>query len=180
MRGMRQMLGALAVLLALGCDADDGRSTQDAETVYGEEMPEDLPAGGCREDVDPEDCDVERSSSGPSDGESSQRDGDASECEVSDDCGGAGSCVAVWDGDERSAFACRLSCIETLDEAAWCRDDDACCDADATCTQRGYCVVAPGETDDNDRAVKSPGEISDAMPEDLPAGGGEAPGRLGQ
>ncbi len=176
-RGLRT-LGVL-LALGLGCDAESDPSAQaDAPGDLSDEMPEDLPAGECRTgETDAEDCESGSSSSGGSGSTSSQAGTvDTLECVVSDDCDGAGACAAGWEDGVRSAFSCRFACIPTLNESAWCRDDASCCDADAVCTGRGYCIV-PQDSAGRDNGVSSP-KLSDEMPEDLPAGGGTPEGLL--
>ncbi len=112
-------------------------------------MPEDLPAGGCRDtDVDGaagtgtgglEGCDAATTTTGVATSGTGDLD---SECDGEGDCDGAGACVASWQEGERGPFQCQFACIPTLDEASWCSDDASCCDPDASCTPRGYCVVA--------------------------------------
>lgn len=120
-----------------------------AASDLSDEMPEDLPAGGCR------DTDVGTTSGSGTDGlescdaatttglatTSSTTGESTSECVGEGDCEGAGACVAEWADGERGPFQCQFACIPTLDEASWCSDDASCCDADAICTPRGYCVV---------------------------------------
>lgn len=62
-------------------------------------------------------------------------------CDVSDGCDGA-RCVAVYDPElqTRGVFECVFTCVPELDDASWCADDSACCDAKTTCNERGYCV----------------------------------------
>ena len=114
-----------------------------------DEMPDDLPAGHCA-DTDTDAC-VSSTGGAPStstgDGSSSSAAAPVDGCEASDACVGNAACVAVWNADEgaRGPFECRFACVPVLDEAAWCRDDASCCDAGATCTARGYCVVVDVE-----------------------------------
>lgn len=130
------------LVCALGLAACGGGTSNDdgaASSSFGDEMPDDLPAGGCR---DTEGCDA-ATTSGTGSGNSS---GTAeSECVGSDDCDGAGACGASWDGDARGPFSCRFACIPTLDEASWCSDDASCCDDGAECTPRGYCVLTEAD-----------------------------------
>jgi hypothetical protein len=168
----------VAALAALGCD--DESATVDQESTHGgftDEMPEDLPAGGC--DENPDECE---SGDEGSEGDSrssgvdaaAQGDSGPAPCERSADCNGAGACVASYEEDERGDYVCRFACVPTLDEAAWCRDDASCCDPAATCTARGYCVVLDGE-DEGLPDQLGGSTFSDTMPEDLPAGGGVPP-----
>ena len=135
----------LLLLVFVGACGSEG-----AGSDLSDEMPEDLPAGGCR------DTDVAGTSGGGTDGlegcDAASSTGLAMtsgasgtldpECAGEDDCDGAGACVAEWDGGERGPFRCQFACIPTLDEATWCRDDASCCDVAAICTPRGYCVIA--------------------------------------
>lgn len=114
-------------------------------------MPEDLPAGSC-EDTDTDAC---ASSSGTSDVGSSTGAGSSTTeaavdgCEGTEACLGEDACVADWDAgaESRGPFACRFACVPLVDEAAWCSDDDACCEASAVCTARGYCVLPESDDD---------------------------------
>lgn len=171
----------LGVLLAagLGCDGSTDDSVHaDGPVDLSDEMPEDLPAGECREgETDDENCESGTSSAGGS-GSTSGQAGEAEtfECTVTEDCDGAGACAANWEDGVRTSFSCRFACIPTLNESAWCRDDASCCDPDAVCTGRGYCVV-PGQPEGSDDVVSDP-KLTDEMPEDLPAGGGTPDGVL--
>ena len=139
----------LLLLVLAGC------SVQSADSDLGDEMPEDFPEGACRDtDVGAtsggvtdglEDCDAATTTGLPTtSGTTGQVD---SQCAGEDDCDGAGACVAQWDQGERGPFQCQFACIPSVDETTWCSDDASCCDAEATCTQRGYCVVV-GATGD--------------------------------
>lgn len=158
-------MSCLGVML-FACGDTTSVASEDG-VQYTDEMPDDLPAGECR-DVD---CD-EGESSG--DVDAAPAASEQGECQGSDACDGAGACVATFEDGQRGSFACRFACVPSLDEASWCRDDDSCCDPDASCTDRGYCVVGPtpertsgaGKTADGDP------EFSDQMPDDLPAGDG--------
>jgi len=178
---MTRCVLAVGVLLAsgLGCDggSDDAGHGSGIGTL-SDEMPEDLPAGECREgETDDEDCELGSTSTGDSGSTSGQTDAaEAFECDVTEDCDGAGACAASWEDGIRTSFSCRFACIPTLNETAWCRDDASCCDADAVCTGRGYCIV-PEDSVGSDNVVTSP-KLSDEMPEDLPAGGGTPGGLL--
>ena len=179
---MTRGLVMLAVLLAagLGCNGEPNESLvhDGPGEDLSDEMPEDLPAGECRAgDTDTEDCEMGSSSGGGSGGSSSQDGaGAASECAMTEECSGAGACAASWEEGGRTPFSCRFTCIPTLDEGAWCRDDASCCDVDAVCTGRGYCVVPQG-SEGLDNIIAGP-KLSDEMPEDLPAGGGTPGGWL--
>ncbi len=118
---------------------------------FTDEMPDDLPAGNCP-DTDAEDCVTTSTSGAESGGESSSSSSSstsgtpADDCQGSDGCLGEDACVAAWDGEAeaRGAFACQFACVPLLDESLWCSDDVSCCDADAVCTGRGYCVLGGG------------------------------------
>lgn len=118
-------------------------------------MPEDVPPNSCA-DTDTDAC---ASSSGTADvgtstdagtsngGGSSSTAAVVDGCEGTQSCMGEGACVADWDAqaESRGPFACRFACVPLLDEAAWCGDDAACCDASAVCTARGYCILPESE-----------------------------------
>jgi hypothetical protein len=168
------MLAAL-VGVSWGCSEPERSSFEDGSTDgnLGDAMPDDFPAGSCRTSSGTsDDCETGTSTGDASTSAAASTGGD--QCEASGDCEGAGSCVAAWDDGARGAFACQFTCVPSLDETAWCRDTDACCDPEATCTSRGYCAVLPGS--DKSSGGKLGGtRISDAMPEDLPAGGDPSP-----
>ncbi len=110
----------LAVLLAAGaCGAkDDDAAGDDFVDPY---MDQPLPPS-CRD-----------TSSGPCEDST----GDPPECTASVECPDEQVCAASFDGDI-GTFRCEASCIATDDEARWCFDDAACCDASARCI-RGLC-----------------------------------------
>ena len=121
-----------------------------APTNFTDEMPDDLPAGSCR-DTDPEDC--ETSTGDASSGDATSTGGGTTEpvvddCDGSEACLGGDACVAAWDpeAEARGPFQCQFACIPLLDEATWCSDDASCCDATAVCTERGYCVLEESES----------------------------------
>ena len=136
-----------AIVLALASSLACGGFSEDAD--LGDEMPEDLPAGSCR-DTDAattgglEDCDLSTSSGDAAPGTTTAAE---SQCAASEECEGAGACVATWSEGVRGPFACQFACVPTLDESSWCSDDSACCDATARCTERGYCVFVSGDED---------------------------------
>jgi len=144
----RLLSPSLVLLLVTGCG--EASEEQAADGDYSDEMPEELPAGGCRGSTGStgstgdtgglDDCDVATTTSESSTSSDAGSSAD-SECAGSADCQGEGACVAGWDGTVRGPYACRFACVPTLDESAWCRDDASCCDPDAVCTPRGYCVV---------------------------------------
>ena len=125
----------LLLLVAGGCFAPDNLS---------DEMPDDLPAGACR-DTDAEDCETSTGAASSS-SESSTSGGPSpvpNDCDDSEACLGDDACVAAWDAqtETRGPFQCQFVCVPLLDEAAWCSDDASCCDTGAICTARGYCVL---------------------------------------
>ncbi len=136
---MRRRMGVLVVLL-VGCGASRESSAQDGVETLQDMMPDDLPAGTCRgtgsgSGTDGCDDETTTTTTGP------EADGSNAGCAASEECQGTGACVATWDDGVRGAFACRFACVPLLDDGAWCIDDASCCDAQATCTPRGYCVV---------------------------------------
>jgi hypothetical protein len=167
----RRWVIALALLLP-GCDDSSTESEFDTAGGLSDEMPEDLPAGGCEDE--PGDCETDGAGESSSGGVDAAPQDEAAPCELSGDCDGAGACVAAYEDGERGAFECRFACVPTLDEAAWCGDDASCCDPQATCTARGYCVVVGPEDRSGSDRIGGP-TFSDTMPEDLPAGGGTPP-----
>ncbi len=129
-------------LLLVGCfapDSENGTTVNDYED-------DDLPSGVCRDtatDTDP--CDTEGTTIGDTDGDLATTSGTgeaaADRCQASSDCMG-GFCAAGFDPDtlQRSPKTCQFMCVPLLDDTLWCSDDASCCDANATCTERGYCV----------------------------------------
>jgi hypothetical protein len=74
-----------------------------------------------------------------------------SPCDGSLDCNDDLVCAAFFDRGERGVYACVEACIGVMDEARWCADASACCDPDAVCTARGYCISPDnGDTGDTD------------------------------
>ena len=128
-------------LLSFGCDGDSEPLSDQSGPNYSDEMPEDLPAGGCWSD----DCE-EGGSSGGVDAAPSAAEQEAAACQGSDDCTGVGACVAGFHDGLRGGFECHFACVPSLDESSWCGDDASCCDPDAVCTARGYCVVVAPPT----------------------------------
>ncbi|MEM6295112.1 MAG: hypothetical protein AAGA54_27825 [Myxococcota bacterium] len=142
-------IAALLVAALGGCSGD----VQAEGDSFSDYMPDDLPAGGCRDTDRAEDeptgglesCDTDATTStGAAETGSSSGGPESSDaCEGSQDCNGNESCAATWDpqAQARGPLACQFACIPALDDASWCSDDAACCDAAARCTERGYCVV---------------------------------------
>jgi len=118
------------VLSACGVDSD---GAAEGETGF---IDEDIPAGNCGE-TDNAPCESSEGGGVPD-----------PPCDASNDCWGGMICAAVFDGDIGS-FVCRPSCIEDSDESQWCIDDAGCCNPDATCSDRGYCMPA-GDTTGGD------------------------------
>ncbi len=138
----------LAATLLAGCG--DGRDSGfGGDTDYMDDQP---PSGSCVPGGTGS-CTGGSSSTGATGGSSSTglttgADGDA--CKFSADCPAGQICVAPFDGDRRQPYACVApdACVPEAasPEAAawWCADDLACCDANATCSDRGLCVVGTG------------------------------------
>lgn len=128
------------VLLAVGCF----QSRDDAGDDYGY-MPDQLPSGNCQETGSgggsDTGCDPERTTGGS-----------ASECQATDDCTAAQSCIAPFDGD-LGPFTCQPICLELRDEVFWCADASACCDPNAVCSPRGYCLLPASGTTSGDAST---------------------------
>ncbi len=86
------------------------------------------------------------------------------ECALSEDCPRGELCVAPFDqsaGPEgKGPLACVTECVVIMDEDRWCADAAACCDLDAECTDRGYCVF-PSETETGTEAGTETGSGSE-------------------
>ena len=146
---MKKLCVSLMVMFGLaGCDASADAAASGDTDVFGDDMPDDLPAGNCGEDTSDEDCETDGDSAGSADSTTGAVDSD---CLV-DGCMGQGVCAADWDMDDesRGEFECRFACIPLLDDSSWCGDDDSCCDAGARCTERGYCVLDDEVDSDTD------------------------------
>lgn len=151
MHSPRTMIALLLLGPVMGCGDDlptppgmvgsDSTSTGSASTTGGEtaSTPTSSSSGG------PASSDEGGSSST---GHSSV--GIPDECTLSEDCPAGELCVAPFDqsaGPEgKGALACVTECVVIMDEDRWCADATACCDPEAECTDRGYCVY-PAETD---------------------------------
>jgi hypothetical protein len=84
------------------------------------------------------------------------------ECTVSADCvDGEPFCVAPFDqsaGPEgKGAYECVSECVVLMDEDRWCADAAACCDPQAECTDRGYCVYPEESTGGSEGSGSSDG-----------------------
>ena len=143
-------LAVFAGVLLGGCGEDAGD--------LSDEMPEDLPAGQSATDGETDGSTSSAtavsttSSTDPSGTTGSETTGGpAGPCQSSDDCLGNNVCVAPWDPDTQTAGEpdCAFACIPSYDETQWCADAAACCDPEAICTARGYCVPPqePGSAD---------------------------------
>lgn len=141
-------LAVIAGLLVGGCSSDDD--------VFADEMPEDLPQGQSGTDGETETSTsggtaVTATTSGSTTSGEETTGGPAPACQSSDDCLGNDVCVASWDPETQTAGEpdCAFACIPSYDETQWCADAEACCDPDAICTARGYCVPPqePGSAD---------------------------------
>jgi hypothetical protein len=139
---MRWPIGGLLLAAALlaGCDDGGGASSLDTD-VYGDDMPDDFPAGSCRGTTGSgtDGCDTD----GTTTGEAAASTSTPAEACLAEGCTGQGVCAATWDveTEQRGPFECRFTCIPLLDETSWCSNDASCCDATARCTGRGYCVL---------------------------------------
>jgi hypothetical protein len=135
-----------------------GACSSDEASGYMDDQP---PNGVCETDTDPDcltgtatDGDSSTGSGGATSTtgatamttSSSATGGDADQCEASAECPNSQLCVAEFMGDKRGPYACVSACLELNDEAMWCADAAACCTAGATCTDRGFCVLAGGDT----------------------------------
>ena len=136
------MLAVIAGLLLGGCGSDDD--------AFTDEMPEDLPQGQSGTDGETDTAETPTSSGTTTSGDETTG-GPAPACQSSDDCLGNDVCVASWDPETQTAGEpdCAFACIPSYDETQWCADAEACCDPDAICTARGYCVPPqePGSAD---------------------------------
>jgi hypothetical protein len=103
-------------------------------------MPEEVPSG--------EECDTDATPSEACRPETDAPPGAAgSPCDGSMECNDGLICAAPFDRGERGTYACVAACIGAMDEARWCADAGACCDPEAICTARGYCIASdPGES----------------------------------
>lgn len=77
-------------------------------------------------------------------------------CELTSDCADGQSCWALYDMviDGPGPFGCERECVSDMGEGnseeVWCADDAACCNADATCGNSGYCELAASTTGDTE------------------------------
>lgn len=119
-------------LVFLGCGTDAGDFTNP--------MPEPQePPWSCGDESGTTGCET---STGTGEAQASSETGPwngEGECMSSEDCQ-SGVCIADFLDRERGPFACVSTCIGLMDEAHWCADDAACCDPNATCSSRGYCL----------------------------------------
>jgi hypothetical protein len=142
----RSML-TFALLLATACPGDDS-DTDSTQTLAPESMTsspnEDSSSTSSDPTTDPStDPTTTSSTTAPSE-DSSSSGGGADGCNAANQCE-AGYCVAPYADNDRGDFVCVPDCVVPGDESSWCFDAAACCDADATCTERGYCVL-PDDT----------------------------------
>ena len=137
------LLGA-TLALVLGCGADESLS----DVGY---MDEDTFPGNCA-GSGTDGCDTD--GTGVATTTASDTTGAESGCRGSEDCMG-GYCAADFDPDRAQADEpqCRFTCLPLLDEASWCVDDTSCCDPDAICTVRGYCLLPEDATTTADPAT---------------------------
>ncbi len=110
-----------------------------------DEMPDDLPAGNCGvASGGQQECETDGTSSATASAGGTTTTGVSGECQSSADCLGNDVCVASWNAQTQTPgeAECSFSCIPNYDDAQWCSDDAACCDPEATCAGRGYCVLS--------------------------------------
>jgi hypothetical protein len=133
-------------LVGGGCGGSD-----DSEG-YMDDQP---PNGSCDTDGSDPDClstdggtgsETSGATSGGTSAGSASTGGDADECKASTDCPDDQLCVADFEGDKRGPYQCVAACLENRDEAKWCADAAACCNAAAMCTDRGFFVGGGGDT----------------------------------
>lgn len=117
-------------------DLDDTGESLAAESASGTTT---ATTGSSTDGGDPSMSGTETSSTGAPD-PTTTGDGDDEGCSLSRPCE-AGYCVAPYADNERGAFACVEACVGPNEAASWCFDASACCDPEAVCTSRGYCVV---------------------------------------
>ena len=173
MRDLATLLLALG-LVACGDDLPD----QDPGTSTGPECGTDCATTGTTAIPDPS------TTSGPSTldstagstGSSSSDDGPETvgipdECQLSRDCDLGELCVAPFDPDlgpeGKGPNECVSECVVIMDELRWCLDAAACCDPEAECTDRGYCVLPGDETEGSSDGGSSDGGMGTST--DVPA-----------
>ncbi|MEM6295111.1 MAG: hypothetical protein AAGA54_27820 [Myxococcota bacterium] len=133
-------LATVGLLATAGCFSPNASADGD----LGDAMPDDLPPGGCRDTTGgAEDCETEAAPDPSTTGASTGAEAEDDRCGSVDDCNGGRACAAAWDPETntRGPLECQFACVPILDERAWCIDDASCCDANAVCTARGYCIV---------------------------------------
>lgn len=145
----------------------------DSDDAFTDEMPEDLPAGQSGTTGASTSTETTGTTGATSETTAAETTGGpAPVCLSSDDCLGNDVCVASWDPETQTAGEpdCAFACIPSYDETQWCADAAACCDPDATCTARGYCVPpqVPGSADSS-----SGGEGSSSTGDGTTGTGGE-------
>ena len=132
----------IAGLLLGGCG--------DSRDDFTDEMPEDFPEGA-QTDGGTGSVTSTTITTAAATSDVGTTGGPAPECQSSDDCLGNEVCVASWDPETQTAGEadCAFACIPSYDESLWCADAGACCDPEAICTARGYCVPPqePGAAD---------------------------------
>ena len=137
----------LAIVLFAACPNDPDGSTDSTQTLSPESTmttaPSEESSSTTTDAGDDTTSTATSLTTAPSD-DSSSSGGDASGCSVANPCE-LGYCVAPYADNDRGEFVCVPDCVMPGDEASWCFDDMACCDAEATCTERGYCV-SPDDT----------------------------------
>src|SRR5688572_13672441 len=112
--GMRLGFLCVGALLSSACAADASGAGE------GDFMDDDLPMGNCGAGSGTGSC-PEDSGNVPA----------GLPCTVSANCEGELACIAPFIDDDVGDFVCSATCIGLEDEAWWCLDASACCDAAA-------------------------------------------------
>lgn len=162
---MRTLLGTAVIALGLCACGDDSEPPPASDTsttgcgnsVFGSPGCNDTDFGTTGTPTPPPTPPPADTTSSPSDSSSSD-DGPSTvgipdECQVSADCDRGELCVAPfmpeWGPEGKGPHECVTECVVLMDELRWCLDATACCDPEAECTDRGYCVL-PGESTGTD------------------------------
>ena len=161
-----------ALVVCFGCGGDDSAGTDsgiDTDDVVNP-MDDPFPGANCATDGG-------TSTGSCVDTTTTPGDSHVDDCSSSEDCDG-GVCAAIPTSNpnddgrlSRGSFICEAICIGNLDEGRWCSDDASCCDSNARCTTRGYCV-AEGSSD----ATTGNGSTGGSSTGDGSTGGGSTGG----
>jgi len=138
----RSMRWSLAVALATttACPNDPGDSTDSGNTIAADSTLTTAPSEDSSSTTDAVDESTTMSPSTTVSDESSSSGGGGLGCGNANPCAG-GYCVAPYADNDHGEFVCIADCVLPGDEASWCFDASSCCDPEATCTERGYCVL---------------------------------------